>query len=285
MEYEDFEYSIASALAYDYYYSNMDANKTQEGLSHYMPGYELDTELSSLNHIVIKRPDESAILAYRGTDPSNPNDLFADAIILGGMHRDAVDLRDTRFNLAEQYYIDAKVKYGAVDLTGHSLGSSMADVIGAKYGEKSVIFNPGSSPMEFLNKNYPVSTSKVYKTDTLDLISMSSRGYATPIEVPQTDKGALPFLNIKSHDIKNFLPSYDMLPLNFDGEADIIIPSRIPIATTKEIIPQIPIAATTEEVKEIIKEESIEQQIICNLQPELAPSSCRPKLRFKKMHH
>ena len=270
MQNEDYEFSIASALAYDYYYSNMDADKTQEGLSHYLPGYELDTEQSTLNHIVIKRPDDSAILAYRGTDPTNPNDLMADAIILGGMHRDAVDLRDTRFNLADKYYLDAKVKYADVDLTGDSLGGAMADVIGTNYGEKSVIFNPGASPLEFLNKNYPVSTSKVYKTDTLDLISMSSRGYATPIEVPQTDKGALPFLNIKSHDIKNFLPSYDMLPLNFDGEADVIIPSRIPIATTQE------------EVKEIIKEESIEQQILCNLQPELAPSSCKPRLRFKK---
>jgi hypothetical protein len=270
MDENDFEFSIASALAYDYYYNNMDADKTQEGLSHYLPGYMLDEEQSSLNHIVIKRPDESAILAYRGTDPTNPQDLFADAVILGGAHRDAVHLRDTRFNLAEQYYLDAKVKYGAVDLTGHSLGGAMADVIGTNYNEKSVVFNPGASPMEFLNKNYPQSTSKVYKTNTLDLISMSSRGYANPIEVPQSERGSLPFLNIKSHDIKNFLPSYDMLPLTFDGEADVIIPSRIPIATTQE------------EVKEIIKEESIEQQIICNLQPELAPSSCKPKLRIKK---
>jgi hypothetical protein len=282
MENEDYEFSIASALAYDYYYSNMDNDKTQEALSHYMPGYELDTEQSTLNHIVIKRPDESAILAYRGTDPTNPNDLFADAIILGGMHRDAVDLRDTRFNLADKYYLDAKVKYTNVDLTGHSLGGAMADVIGTNYNEKSVVFNPGASPMEFLNKNYPQSTSKVYKTATLDLLSMSSRGYATPIEVPQSEIGSLPFLNIKSHDIKNFLPSYDMLPLSFDGEPDIIIPSRIPIPTTKEIIPQIPIATTKEERKEIIKEETQDQQLICLLNPELAPSICRPKLNFKK---
>jgi hypothetical protein len=273
MDENDYEFSIASALAYDYYYSNMDADKTQQALSHYMPGYELDTELSSLNHIVIKRPDDSSILAYRGTDPTNPNDLFADAIILGGMHRDAVDLRDTRFNLADKYYLDAKVKYSDVDLTGHSLGGAMADVIGTNYGEKSVVFNPGASPLEFLNKNYPQSTSKVYKTNTLDLLSMSSRGYSNPIEVPQSERGSLPFLNIKSHDIKNFLPSYDMLPLTFDGEADVIIPSRIPIPTTKE------------ERKEIIKEEkrnNQEQQIICSLNPELAPSICKPKLKFKK---
>jgi hypothetical protein len=56
MENEDYQFSIASALAYDYYYSNMDNDKTQEALSHYMPGFELDTELSTMNHIVIKRP-------------------------------------------------------------------------------------------------------------------------------------------------------------------------------------------------------------------------------------
>tara|TARA_R100000951_G_scaffold8584_2_gene7808 strand:+ start:50 stop:871 length:822 start_codon:yes stop_codon:yes gene_type:complete len=270
MEEQDYEYSIASALAYDYYYNNMDADKTQEGLSHYMPGYELDDEQSTLNHIVIKRPDESAILAYRGTDPTNPNDLFADAIILGGAHRDAIDLRDTRFNLAEQYYLDAKVKYTNVDLTGHSLGGAMADVIGTKYNERSTVFNPGASPLEFLNKNYPQSTSKVYKTNTLDLLSMSSRGYANPIEVPQTETGSIPLLNIKSHDIKNFLPEYNMLPLNFDGAPDIIIPSRIPIATTKEENDRVSFDSRTE------------QQILCDLQPELAPSSCKPKLNFKK---
>jgi hypothetical protein len=32
MDENDYEFSIASALAYDYYYSNMDANKTQEAL-------------------------------------------------------------------------------------------------------------------------------------------------------------------------------------------------------------------------------------------------------------
>ena len=271
MEEGDYEFSIASQIAYDYYYNNMDYDKTQEILDTYMPGYELDDEQSTLNHVVIKRPDESAIVAYRGTDPSNPNDLFADAIILGGVHRDAIHLRDTRFNLAEQYYIDAKAKYTDVDLTGHSLGATMSDLIGTKYDEKSVIFNPGASPLEFVGTSHPTSTSKVYKTDTLDLLSMSSRGYANPIEVPQSESGMLPLFNIKSHDLKNFLPSIDMLPMTFErGDPDVIIPSRIPIATTKE------------EVKEERKEESIQQQILCDLQPELQMSVCKPKLNFKK---
>ena len=271
MEEQDYEYSIASQIAYDYYYNNMDYDKTQETLSTYMPGYELDDELSTMNHVVIQRPDQSAILGYRGTDPTNPYDLFADTFILGGVHRDAIEMRDTRFNLAEQYYLEAKVKYADIDLTGFSLGGAMADVIAAKHDERSTIFNPGASPLEFIGLNHPKSNSRVYKTDTLDLISMASRGYANVIEVPQTESGMLPYFNIKSHDLKNFLPSMDMLPMTFGrGDPDIIIP-------------QIPIAATKEEVKEVIKEESIEQQILCDLQPELAPSFCKPQLRFKKM--
>jgi len=62
-----------------------------------------------------------------------------------------------------------------------------------------------------------------------------------------------------------------MLPMTFErGDPDVIIPSRIPIATTKEVI------------KEIIKEESIDRQILCDLQPELQMSVCKPKLNFKK---
>jgi hypothetical protein len=272
MQNEDYEYSIASQIAYDYYHNNMDDVKTQEILDTYMPGYEIDDELSTLNHVVIKRPDDSAILAYRGTDPTNPYDLMADVIIAGGVHRDAINVRDTRFNLAEQYYLEAKNKYNALDLSGYSLGGTLADLIGTKYQERSTVFNPGASPLEFVGTSHPKSTAKVYKTNTLDLISMASRGYANVIEVPQTEEREFPFLNIRSHDIKNFLPSMDMLPLTFDGDPDVIIPF---------IPPTTPVSK--EERIEIIKEENIQQQLICDLQPELAPSICKPKLKLKKI--
>jgi len=263
MDTEDYEYSIASQIAYDYYYNEMDYDKTQETLDAYMPGYEIDDELSTLNHVVIKRPDDSAILAYRGTDPSNPHDLMADIIIAGGTHRDPINLNQTRFNLAEQYYQNAISKYGAVDLTGHSLGGSLSDYVASKYGAKSTIFNPGASPFEVLREELKPSVSKVYKTDTLDLLSLGARQYSNIIEVPQNVSKLNP---IGSHSLTNFLPSQDILPLDFSAPL--------------EIIPSIPI--TKEEKKEIIKEENIQQQLICDLQPELAPSVCRPKLKLKQ---
>ena len=111
MENEDYDFAIASRLAYDYYYNNQADELTQRTLDTYITGYNLDTELSNENHVVIERPDGSAIVAYRGTDPTNINDLMSDVLILGGAYKDAVDLQGTRFNKADEYYRNATTKY------------------------------------------------------------------------------------------------------------------------------------------------------------------------------
>ena len=272
MENEDYEYSIASRLAYDYYY-NQDAELTQRTLDTYITGYTLDTELSNENHVVIERPDGSAIVAYRGTDPTNPYDLMSDVLILGGAYKDAVDLQGTRFNLADQYYRDATTKYPDVNVTGHSLGGSMAVAIGSLYGAKSVVFNPGASPFEMAGRTeLPQHNAKIYKTDALDLVSMSERLYSNVIEVPMKESSTIPFFGLQSHDIKHFLPPVDRLPLDLSAP-DVIIPSIKPMPTERQ------------EIKKEIKEEQKYVQKICELSPELAPSICydREKPKLKKI--
>ena len=273
MENEDYEFAIASRLAYDYYYNNQDSELTQRILDTYISGYNLDTELSDENHIVVERPDGSAIVAYRGTDPTNPNDLMSDVLILGGAYKDAVDLKGTRFNKADEYYRNATTKYNDVDITGHSLGGSMGIAIGSLYGAKTVVFNPGSSPFELAGRSQlPEHNAKIYKTDALDLVSMSERLYSNVIEVPIKEHG-IPFLNLKSHNIMNFLPPVDRLPLD-PSAPNIIIPSIYPKPTERQ------------EIKKEIKEEQGYIQTICELSPELAPSICydreKPKLKRKK---
>ena len=274
MENEDYEYSIASRLAYDYYYNNQDDELTQRTLDTYITGYNLDSELSDENHVVIERPDGSAILGYRGTDPTNPYDLMADLLILGGKYKDSVDLQGTRFNRADEYYRNATTKYNNVDVTGHSLGGSMAVAIGSLYGAKSVVFNPGASPFELAGRTeLPEHNAKIYKTNALDLVSMSERLYSNVIEVPMKEHG-IPFLNLKSHDVMNFLPEQNMLPLD-PSAPNIIIPSIKPMPTGIE----------QKEITEEIKQESNYVQTICELSPELAPSICykdKPKLKRKK---
>jgi hypothetical protein len=81
---EDMPYSVASQISYDYYDNGNDAQKTQEILDTYLEGYTLDSQLSYNDAVTIVRPDGSAILAYRGTRPTNPIDLVVDAgIVLG----------------------------------------------------------------------------------------------------------------------------------------------------------------------------------------------------------
>ena len=275
MQDEDYEYSIASRLAYDYYYNNQDDELTQRTLDTYITGYTLDTELSNENHVVIERPDGSAILGYRGTDPTNLNDLMSDVLILGGKYTDAVDLQGTRFNKADNYYRNAITKYNAVDITGHSLGGSMGIAIGSLYGAKTVVFNPGSSPFELAGRSQlPEHNAKIYKTDALDLVSMSERLYSNVIEVPIKEHG-IPFLNLKSHDVMNFLPPVDRLPLDLSAP-DIIIPSIKPMPTERQ---------EQKEITEEIKQEFNYAQTICELSPLLAPSICykdKPKLKRKK---
>jgi hypothetical protein len=276
MENEDYEYSIASRLAYDYYYNNQDDELTQRTLDTYITGYTLDRELSDENHIVVQRPDGSAIVAYRGTDPTNPNDLMADLLILGGAYKDAVDLQGTRFNKADEYYRNTITKYSDVDVTGHSLGGSMGIAIGSLYGAKTVVFNPGASPFELAGRTQlPQHNAKIYKTEALDLVSMSERLYSDIVTVPMRERSFIPFLGLQSHDIKHFLPEQNMLPLDLSAP-DVIIPSISPKPTGIE----------QKEIKKEIKEEQGYIQTICELSPELAPSICykdKPKLKIKKL--
>lgn len=78
-----------------------------------------------------------AVLAFRGTEPTDANDIFNDAMILvGGTPLQAVKA----INIAN----DAKLVYPNLILTGHSLGGALAIIAGAHTNLKVVTFNaPG----------------------------------------------------------------------------------------------------------------------------------------------
>jgi hypothetical protein len=226
---EDMEYSIASQLAYDYYDNNNDAEQIQRSLDHYLDGYTFDPEYSNNNASTFIRPDGTAIIAYRGTRPSNFDDLNTDASILAGQHR--TDTPHPRFVEAVNQYNYVKAKYDNVDLTGHSLGGTLADYVGRMHDEKAVVFNPGETPFSLsVIPASQTSKTRIYRTNTFDVVSFSNSMYphAQSIRiVPQTDDSGVFDSWFNSHNLTNFLPSLDMLPLS--TEPDIIIPSRIPI--------------------------------------------------------
>lgn len=103
-------------------------------------GYDIDEELTTDNHTVFKhRKSGKGIVAYRGTDPSNMDDLAADADIAKGK-RDHKRFRD-----ALEVARKAKKKYGDLELTGHSLGGTQALHAYQDLGVKTRVFNPGST--------------------------------------------------------------------------------------------------------------------------------------------
>ena len=266
---EDYEYSIASQLSYDYYDNNNDPEQIQRALDTYLDGYTFDPEYSNNNASTFIRPDGTAIIAYRGTRPTNFDDINTDAAILAGQHR--TDTPHPRFVEAVNHYNYVKTKYDNVDLTGHSLGGTIADYVGRMHDEKAVVFNPGESPFSLsVIPASQTSKTRIYRTNTFDVVSFANSMYphAQSIRiVPQTNSQSDWF---GSHNLINFLPSQDMLPLSF--EPDIIIPSRIPIPveTRKE---------TKQETKREYKQDIRFVSNLCKEQPYLFEcKKLRPKL-------
>jgi hypothetical protein len=232
MDANDYEYAIASQISYSYYDNNNDAEATQRILDNYIEGYKFDKEYSYNNGSTIVRPDGSAILAYRGTRPTNLDDLNADASILAGQHR--TNIPHPRFIEANNHYQFVKNKYPNLDITGHSLGGTIADYVARQNEEKAVVFNPGETP--FSSNIIGESNTRIYRTNTHDLVSFSNSMYphAKSIRVvPQTD----PLSSwLGSHNLSNFLPRQDLLPIS--KEPDIIIPTIKTKIAEEKIIEQ-----------------------------------------------
>lgn len=114
-------------------------------------GYEVDSQLSTRSRTVYyNKTSGKAVLAYKGTTPSQWKDLAADAGILAGLPSHLIG----RFRGADAAYRRARTKYGEANLevTGHSLGGSQALYVGRKYGAKGTAFEPGAGPADTVQR-------------------------------------------------------------------------------------------------------------------------------------
>jgi hypothetical protein len=266
MEESDFEYSVASELAYNHYYNNQNVDQTKELLNNYLEGYNLDEDLSNDIAVTIVRPDGSAIVAYRGTDPSSGYDLTADALIAFGVQRETgVAIPGSRFERAENLYKSASDKYTNTDLTGHSLGGTIAHYIGAKYGENFTTFNQGASPVELTETSTTKQAGRMYFTDTMDLLSTSAeQAYGNQVDIRSVPQSVPKSQMLGSHSLQNFLPR----------QADLPLGPRITIR------PTLPITNSVR-VKELLR---VSNQIkteanVCEVSPDSFPEICTRKLR------
>ena len=209
---EDKPAAILSKLAYDHYQTD-NTNETQNILDKYNIGYNVVENLSSPEYVTaINEQEKKVVVAYRGTDSSLTNiyDDIADVeIALGLAETPIVSYIPSRFRTAENIYKEVKEQYPDYDLTltGHSLGGTAARYVGDRYKEKAVVFSAGATPLEpFIEMKLGTkpSSAKFYFTDTLDLISNTSRLTENNVRVVTTKEVNKKYLG-GSHKVENYV--------------------------------------------------------------------------------
>ena len=163
-------------------------------------GYQLDNELSDINHKVYynkdKDRDNRLLVTYRGS--SNLNDFITDGHLAFG------SLRNTkRYDESADVLRKAKSKYNEDKalITGHSLGGSIAKAV-AKKDDKIISYNSGNG-LFGANFNTKSNNIKNYRTNG-DLVSIMHN--------PKTTK------TLKNKNlIKNFINSHNLENIKKSG--------------------------------------------------------------------
>jgi len=106
-----------------------------------------------------KKPD-TAIMAFKGTAPTNISDLISDLFIALGETDSS-----TRFQQALDAYNNVKNKYKNISITGHSLAGTISQYIGRKTGVDTYSFNGGwgldKNLTSYLNKYKNIKIFKI----------------------------------------------------------------------------------------------------------------------------
>lgn len=160
-------------------------------------GYGIDSELSD-DKTAVYTKNGSAVVAYRGTKLTSPEDLAADMKIA------TFQVPEDRVASGREKAAKAKQKYGSVKLTGHSLGGTVANEVSMTTDHEATVFNPGAQPLKRNRKGAKVKIIRHAK----DPISMGFSADATNIggnDFDPLDVVSPALSGYKAHRIDNFL--------------------------------------------------------------------------------
>jgi len=139
-----------------------------------LEGFQYDTQLSNKRNAVYHSPTENrVIVAFRGTDFTDPTDVFDDIRIATGTFAG-----DPRIKKGKEITKQASDKYGVpikqVELTGHSLGGRVAQAVGEHFDSNRVTaVNPGSSPIDIVHPSAGSGFGRTFTTGT-DPVSITN---------------------------------------------------------------------------------------------------------------
>jgi esterase/lipase len=146
----------------------------KENRQHNVNGFQLQNDFNGNKHTVYKN-GKKVILGFRGTVPTDLEDLKTDASLVLGKHRE-----HWRFKEALKTFDEVQRRYPDSEIftTGHSLGGALANHV-ARNRERvrSVSFNAGHSPLDdvMLLSKENFRNEKNYRTK-YDPISLNHLG-------------------------------------------------------------------------------------------------------------
>jgi hypothetical protein len=182
--------------------------------------YRIIPELSSRDYNTFYDVDcKKYVLVFRGTDDKDKvgqkyNDLYTDFLLSIGQ------LENTKYYKAADEMTKKLIsKYGAgnVILSGHSLAGRTAGGLSMKYKLPAIVYNEGSSPLDFSynkseNKYTTHFTTNSLSNLTIDPLSISSiiasnKKHITvvPLDISKNEKITIDNPYLINHSLNHFL--------------------------------------------------------------------------------
>jgi hypothetical protein len=164
------------------------------------PNWDIVQDLTTNDASTFRnRITQEVVVAIRGTDFSNVNDVLTDVAIVGG-----VVTWTPRYSVIKNIVSKAIQKYGRknITLTGHSLGGKLAIEAGNEFGLPVYVFNAATGPLDFFarrNKNVKFYTTNINKSR--DIVSFLGTLYNKYNNLEFRQEALDP------HTLKNFLPT------------------------------------------------------------------------------